>query len=168
MSWLCAGPRLTSGRCAPSTTHLHRHPHIPDGLWHKTLAVTLPVYWLGCPGVADQPLGLREALSWCPTPSPSSSCCACGSCGICTEIRAPGTGGGGGFKQNQIRGGGGVGNIRYNEDMPLAIHNRVHGDGQLGRVLTHRAGPPERNGHFKCLRASSGSLPLAPHSQGWG
>lgn len=45
------------------TTPLHCHPHISDSLWHRTLAVTLSVYWLGCPGVADQPLGLREALS---------------------------------------------------------------------------------------------------------
>lgn len=40
------------------------------------------------------------------------------------------TGGGGGFEQNQIRGGGGVGNVHYNEDMPLAIHKGVHGDGR--------------------------------------
>lgn len=79
--------------------------------------------------------------------------------------------GGGGFQQNQIRGGGGggVGNIHYNEDMPLAIHNRVLGDGRGRWAGPHTLGwAPERNGHFKCLRASSGTLALAPHSQGWG
>ena len=76
--------------------------------------------------------------------------------------------GGGGFQQNQM-GGGGVGNVHYNEDMPLAIHNRVLGDGRGRWAGPHTLGwAPERNGHFKCLRASSGTLALAPHSQGWG
>lgn len=112
VSWLCAGLRLTSGRCAPNTTPLHGHPHIPDSLWHRTLAVTLSVYWLGCPGVADRPLGLREALSCCPHPLPfilPLPLAACGSCGTCTEIRAPGNGGGGVGASNKTKSGEGEG-----------------------------------------------------------
>lgn len=51
-------------REAPAPSH-----RVPDSIWHRILAVILSVYWLGCPGVADQPLGLREALS-CSPPLP--------------------------------------------------------------------------------------------------
>lgn len=168
VSWLCAGLRLTSGRCAPSTTPLHCHPHIPDSLWHRTLAVTLSVYWLGCPGVADQPLGLREALSCCPHPLPfilPLPLAACGSCGTCTEIRAPGNGGGGVGASNKTKSGEGEGwetYITMNICHWLYTIGCMEMGGEGGRVLTHRAGPPGRNGHFKCLRASSGTLALSP------
>lgn len=46
--------------------------HVPDSIWHRILAVTLSVYWLGCPGWLTSPLGLREALS-CSLPLPFTS-----------------------------------------------------------------------------------------------
>lgn len=59
VSWRWATPDTVS-LCIcnqpPPRTQCPRPPR------HWTLAVTPPVCWLGCPGVADQPLGLREAL----------------------------------------------------------------------------------------------------------
>lgn len=63
-------------------------PHVPDSIWHRILAVTLSVYWLGYTGAADQPLGLREALSCFPTPFPSSP--HCGSFGTWMDTHTPG------------------------------------------------------------------------------
>ena len=64
VSWRWATPDTASLHICNETPRPSHH--VPDSLWHRTLAVTLSVYWLGCPAVADQPLGLREALS----PSP--------------------------------------------------------------------------------------------------
>lgn len=72
-------------RDTPTPSH-----HVPGSIWHRILAVTLSVYWLGCPGVADQPLGLREALSPSPPFPFISPLC---SCGTRTETHAPGNSG---------------------------------------------------------------------------
>lgn len=157
-----SGMRCTAPPPAPP-------PHVPDSIWHKILAVTLSVYWLVCPGVADQPLGLREAPSCFPTPSSAAPHGA--SCGTRMETHTPGSGEIGAQK-NHVEVGEGVGNVHYNEAMPPAIHNTVHLEraGKMGGSADRRsppqARPPERNGHFKCLRESSGSLALAPCSGG--
>lgn len=116
--------------------------------------------------MADQPLGPREALSCFPTPSPAFP--HCGSCGTPVDTHTPGSGEVGASK-NQREFGGGVGNVHYNEDIPPPLGNAVSAQRGQGRwaagltdALPNQARPPERNGHFKCLSESSGSLALAP------
>lgn len=150
----------------------HGHPHIPDSLWHRTLAVTLSVYWLGCPGVADQPLGLREALSCCPHPLPfilPLPLAACGSCGTCLRSRPRKRGWGWGASNKTKSGEGGVGDIHYNEDMPLAIHNRVHGDRAAKVGGSSHTGLGPQGGMATSSVSGQALAPWPwPHSQGWG
>lgn len=174
-----SGARCSGCGLVPDTASLHiwnetpppphTHTHVPDSIWHKLLAVTLSVYWPGCPDVADQPLGLREAPSCFPTPSPAAPpwCILWDSYGN-SHPRKWGNGGSKKTFQGWRRGG----KCTLHEDMPPAIHNTAHLDraGKMGgsadRRSPHQARPPERNGHFKCLSESSGSLALAPCSGG--
>lgn len=129
---------------APASPHIwNRAPtpahHVPGSTWHRTLAVTLSVYWLGCPGVADQPLGLREALS----PSPPFPCIPplC-SWGARTETHAPGHSGKWGLKIKPREAGEGPGHVYYNEDMHQ-LYTIQHAEvGRTGWRVPQTGPPP--------------------------
>lgn len=88
------------------------------------------------------------------------------------ETHAPGNSGKWGLKVTPDETGEGLGHVYYNEDTHQLYTIQRIKMGRKGRRVPRTdplpTGWPQRNGHFKCLSESSGSLPLAPHSgRGW-